>query len=173
MRILFALLLCLPTQAANIKFTGFKFTNKVGVSGTFKKVDWSMAQSANLEAKLLGTKVTIDSYSIDAGNEARNINITEALFQVWGDRYIRGEVVKVDKAMKKAHIKISVGDKSKVVPFKYSGDYRNYQLTAKLDLIDMGLNSAFASLAKRCATLHTGDDGVAKTWSEVDVVITP
>lgn len=151
-----------------IKFTGYKFTAKTPVSGTFKKVEWKFKKTGNsLEDILKGASFVIDSHSIDAGKKARNKNITSALFKNWGGREITGSVVKVVRERKIAFTKFSVGKKSFEVPFRYSVANGKVTLSAVIDLIEVGFKKSFSMLSKKCAPWHKGKDGKTLTWSEV------
>ena len=151
-----------------IKFTGYKFSNKTGVSGTFKKVDWSYKKSAaNIEGALKGASFVIDSFSIDAGKKARNKNITSALFKNWGGREIKGKVVKVVRDRKIAFTKFTVGEKSFEVPFRYALKNEKVVLSGVIDLIEVGFGKSFKLLSKKCGPWHKGKDGKTLTWSEV------
>jgi hypothetical protein len=46
-----------------------------------------------------------------------------------------------------------------------------FAATGALDVLDFGLKTAFDDLHKTCEALHTGPDGVSKTWSEVALQI--
>ncbi len=156
----------------SLKFTGYKFTDKTAVSGMFKEIDWDYKKKAKDIAELLkGTKIKIDSYSIDAGNEARNVNITEGLFKHWGGRYIEGEVVDVNTEQGYAKVDMKIGKAKREVFFQYAKQGSEVVLTSTLDLLQLGFGSAFGKLAKMCAGVHTGADGVTKTWSVVDLEV--
>jgi hypothetical protein len=60
----------------------------------------------------------------------------------------------------------------KEVPFAYTANEQG-EIVAKggINLMDWQLRSAFDSLHKACEQLHTGKDGVAKTWDVVDLEI--
>lgn len=155
-----------------VKFTGFKFTNKTPVSGTFKKIDWTYSEKATTVKELLkSTKFTIDSYSIDAGKVARNNNITNALFKNWGAQNIIGNVKSVDANKNIAIVNMTVGKNSFEVPFNFVTKDKKTTLTATIDLIKVGFKNSFAKLAKTCAPWHKGEDGKTKTWSEVDLEV--
>ncbi len=162
------LLAAVNVGTPEIKFTGYKFTNKTAVSGTFKKVEWTYKKNAsNLEEALAGAKFTIDSHSIDAGKKARNTNITNALFKNWGGREIKGEVVKVISARKIAFTKFTVGDNSFEVLFRYKVKGGRVVLKGVLDLVEVGFSKSYKLLSKKCAPFHRGKDGKTLTWSEV------
>ena len=162
------------SENPTIKFTGYKFTEKLGVSGNFKKIEWKVSKSAKSLSELIkGAKVRIDTHSIDAGNEARNMNITEGLFKHWGDRYIEVEFKEVDEKNQTIKAEMEVGSQDEDVYFQYyknkSGDY---VFTGSIDLLQMGFSKAYYALAEICGDMHTGKDGVKKSWPVVDIEVT-
>ncbi len=159
-----------------LKFTGYKFLDKTPVSGTFKTITWTPAKrSVESEDKigemLKGSKIKIDSYSIDAGNAARNTNITQSLFKSWGGRYIEGEITEVFADGRYLKVELDIGDNEAEAVFQYHIAKDKIVFTSTLDLIQMGFQAAFGKLAKKCAALHKGKDGVTKTWSVVDLAV--
>lgn len=181
MKLLSLLLLFTFNAFANISFvgnpqvgfTGYKFTEKVGVSGTFKKVEWTYKKNAkDIKDLLVGAKIKIDSYSIDAGNSARDKNITAALFKNWGAREIQGIVKSVDTSKKEVHVLMTIGKSLNTLKFKYKVDKKKIEFSSSIDLIKLGFSKAFQALSKQCGPLHIGSDGKMKTWSTVDLLIT-
>lgn len=155
-----------------LKFTGYKFLDKTPVSGTFKSIQWDAKKKAeSVEELLRSAVVKIDSYTVDAGNAARNTNIKSALFRKWGGQNIEGKVKKIDSKSEYVVVEMQVGSKTKELIFQYSLKGKDLILTSSIDLIALGFGEAFASLAKKCAGLHKGKDGVIKTWSVVDLEI--
>ncbi len=156
----------------SLKFTGYKFTEKVGVSGKFTKITWDTKKTgSNFQELLTGAKVKIDTYSIDAGKTARNINIRNGLFKNLGARFIEGTVKSVDLRSKKVWVDMKIGKKTVEVPFSYMITDKEIKLTSKIDIIKLGFAMAFEKLSKLCAIHHKGKDKKTKTWSEVDLEI--
>lgn len=155
-----------------LTFTGYKFSNKEAVSGTFKSIEWSIDQKKNtIKEFLLNSSLKIDSFTIDAGNSARNINITNGLFKNWGSQFIVSKIIEVNTELDYAIAEVSIGDIKNSIILQYYQKGNNLVLTGSIDLIQMGFQSAFAALGKRCMALHKGSDGVVKTWSTVDLEI--
>jgi polyisoprenoid-binding protein YceI len=154
-----------------LKFIGYKFIEKEAVSGTFKKIDWKFPNKGKIDEVLESATAKIDSYSIDAGNPARNSNITSGLFKKWGSQFIDVKVLKYNAKDQIAEVKISIGNISRDVFFQVNELSNKILFTASIDLIQFGLGKPFQSLAKTCATYHKGKDGVAKTWSVVDLEV--
>ena len=154
-----------------LTFTGYKFTEKEAVSGTFKKINWNFTKSGAAKDVIPNTTAVIDSYSIEAGKPARNTNITKGLFKKWGGQNINVKVTGFDVASQIAQVQISIGKLSRVVPFKVSESHAALVFVGSIDLIEFGLGKAFQSLSKLCAVHHKGKDGIVKTWSVVDLEV--
>lgn len=151
-----------------IKFTGYKFTEKVGVSGTFKEVEWVYNKTNDLNELFKGIEVTVDTSSIDAGKVARNSNIKGSLFKYWEDRYITLKSKSYDLKKKTLTMALTIGEKTTELPFSYKKDGEGLLLTGQLDLLKLGYDNAFYALGKKCAAWHKGKDGKTKTWNTVD-----
>ena len=154
-----------------LKFTGYKFTHKTSVSGSFKELQWSLAREATpLPSLLASASVWINTHSIDAGNAARNRNIIQGLFkQIPHGHYIRGVVNKVAPGGQSLSLKLFLGDIETQIPMTVKKTPEVLILNGSLNLINSGLGSAFNALAKICGPLHRGKDGKRKTWPTVDL----
>lgn len=160
-------------QDIELKFTGYKFTEKVAVSGSFKDIKWSFASGyQQLSSLLSSASVWIDSHSIDAGNAARNKNITKGLFQnIAGGRYIKGLINEVSSDSKSVNLKLFLGHFEVDIPMTLHPDNSVFILSGALDLVKARMKDAFQSLAKICGPFHQGKDGKRKTWPVVDLEV--
>ena len=154
-----------------LKFTGYKFIEKEPVSGTFKSINWQFKRSGKIKEVITSATAKIDSYTIDAGNDARNTNITNGLLKKWGGQHIDVKVVSYDEKDQVAKVKLSIGKLSRDVFFQVNELSDRLLFTASIDLIQLGLGKPFQSLAKTCAAYHKGKDGAVKTWSVVDLEV--
>ena len=160
----------LSLENAKVEFVGFKLPAKIGVGGTFKQVEWQFQKNkSTTEDMLLGSTAKIDSYSIDTKLSARNSNIIESLFKKWGGQFIYAKVLDVDKSKKRMSVQLRIGEKVNKTVMVYQVEGRKFQAKGTIDLVKMGLSNAFSSLASKCRVLHTDKDGIAKTWSDVDI----
>lgn len=160
------------TENPKIKFTGFKFADKTAVSGTFKDIEWKIPKSAKDFKTLMSlAKLKIDTHSVDAGAEARNINLTEGLFKNWGGRYIEVEIEEVDEAHQIVKAELTIGKEDHDVYFDY---YKNkegdYVFTGSINLLQMGYAKAYHALTEICGDMHTMD-GIRKSWPSVDLEV--
>ena len=161
------------SEDIQLQFTGYKFTSKKGVNGTFKKLKWAFSsKSASLQEALSSASVWIDLHSIDAGNIARNKNIIKGLFLTQG-RYIRGLIHQVapNARPSSAILKLFWGNSEMEIPLTILQRHKSLLLKGTLNLIQVGAAKAFKTLAKICRPLHRGKDGQPKTWPDVDLEV--
>lgn len=65
-------------------------------------------------------------------------------------------------------VDITLNDKTVSVPFTYEVTSETYySFKGVMNLEDWGATTAVESINNACKDLHTGPDGVSKTWSEV------
>ena len=166
---------CIKVESKDIQlqFTGYKFTEKVGVSGKFKRVQWAVApQAKDLPTLLTSASVWIDSHSIDAGQVARNKNLIKGLFRhIPGGRYFRGLITSAAPDGKTATLKLFMGQIETEIPVTVQQTPSQLTLRGTLDLIQAGAKKAFEAMAKLCGPLHRGKDGKRKSWPTVDLEV--
>jgi hypothetical protein len=163
--------LALRVTEPKMSFTGYKFLQKEAVSGTFKDITWNIAAGKTLKEILLKTRVEIDSYSIDAGNPARNSNIKNGLFQNWGSQKIEITVKKYLDSLNVVQTELKVGKIKRKIFFQINQQNDELIMTASIDLVAMGFQKAFQELAKLCSAFHKDALGTSKTWSVVDLEV--
>lgn len=157
---------------AEVKWTGYKFTEKAAVDGKLTKFTVNnLNQSApNIKAMISFATFEIDGNSVVSGNEARDKSLKEVFFGVFKDQAkISGKVSLVDD--KNITIKLKMNGVEKSVKFEYTTDNDTLVAKSKIDLLDFSLSGAVQAINERCKALHTGKDGVAKTWSEVGLQV--
>lgn len=156
-----------------VTFTGYKYTKKEGVSGTFKDVTVGVLERGLLKEVLKSASVFINTSSIDAGKVARNMNILNSLFKTLSAGHsIRALVDGVNMDKQLMRVRLFMGDTAQVLQLKFEETADSLRATGRIDLLELGFNAAFEALAKQCAALHAGKDGVSKTWSDVDLEFT-
>ncbi|NPA43018.1 MAG: hypothetical protein GXO27_03195 [Chlorobi bacterium] len=160
-------------DTAYMQWTAFKTTAKIPVEGTFTQTRWDLKRRVNRPEEFVERAYfkTLTS-SVHTGNPERDRTIFEGLFA----RMIEGKIIEartasLDTASQTVRIAIRMNGKEVLVPFKYriTGDTL---LTAEgsVDLLkDFGAAGPFQSLHEACKDQHTGEDGISKTWTDVDL----
>jgi polyisoprenoid-binding protein YceI len=174
----------IDTSTLQVHWTAFKTNQKVGVNGSFSEVtlagdlhDTDLAQLlGQLEAEIQVTGA--DKFR--TGNPARDTTIYEKFFSLFKRKgMLKGEIhnVKVQNGPTPDidtsgtfDLKLTVNQKTKEVPFKFTLTPAGaFNATGAINVLDFNLNGALASLHQACEALHTGTDGVSKTWPDVDL----
>ena len=134
-----------------------------------------IASSLLLAELMKGLSFSADGSIVSTGNPGRDATIQEFFFGKLNPPFqvsAAAETVQGDEKQGAVTIKITMNSKTQVLPFTYTGDSAAGTLEAKgsIDILQQfGGQAAFDSLHQACESLHTGEDGVSKTWSSVDL----
>ena len=156
---------------SKITWSGFKTNDKVQVDGNFLSFTTSVdGKTVDTITDLIdGATFSIDVASSNSGNEDRDASLKNYFFNILTkDLKIDGrfEDVKDEKVV--CFFNLANGEKKTILDYKEEGNL--ILLSGNFDLLsDLEADSAYNSIHKKCEALHTGADGVSKTWSEVQV----
>lgn len=161
-----------PAQV-KLQWTAYKFTERLGVSGTFNAIQANKTQvAAKPEEVFAQAEFSIDAASVNTNNPDRDKKIYSAFFAAMKDK---GAIT--------ARVE-SVSDKAGVIALKMNGveqrvnatvrrvNGKSLEVSFSLDLANFNALSPLAALNLACKDLHKGKDGKSKLWPEIDVKIT-
>lgn len=163
--------MCLSEDSIDIKWTAFKTASKVGVKGSFKNINFKLANKEAKELKdiLVGSTIKLKNEDVFSKNKARDLKLTKFFFnKLRGE--IRAIIEKVEIKNEKegiVFVKITMNNKTQTVPMKYSYKDNKFKAKGYLDIFDFSGNNALESINKACYNLHEG-----KTWSDVKISFT-
>lgn len=168
------------STSVRVDWTAFKTSQKVGVSGNFAEVVLAGELSNRDISKLfedLEAEISLAPASIKTGNPARDQTLFDHFFKLFAhskvEDAIHGQIKKMkfnkDRSGGTFDLKVTMNNKTKLVPFKFDLVKGDFTATGSIDVLDFGLSKALADLHKACEALHTGADGVSKTWPNVDL----
>jgi hypothetical protein len=159
--------------SVKLQWTAFKTTEKLGVSGSFTSILVEAPTHADSEEKLLsGISFSIDGLSVASGNPERDRSLKESFFALLKpNANIDGDIKEAKDG--KAILELRLNGKKALVPFTYVFDKTASSVVAKgkIDMLEIGLDAPFAAIHERCTLLHTGADGVSKTWTDVELEV--
>ncbi len=164
-------------KGVQVSFVGYKTTKKVGVEGKFLEVttEGQKARSKHSLAKLLALPVTVNLLSVDSGNPVRDQNLKTAFFGMMSSQKAVGRLTNLKMANTgsegTATLELTLNGVTKEYPMVLTRTQDSVSGAATIDTLSFGANQAFESLSKVCHDLHIGEDGISKTWSEVDIKI--
>ncbi|MEL4307475.1 YceI family protein [Joostella sp. CR20] len=149
-----------------LEFTAFKTPKKVGVKGTFDKIDLTNTATGNITETLTGAKFSVATESVNTGDPTRDIKLKEFYFKLLAEPTITGTFKSFNDG--KATIAIKMNGVEKDIPFEYTATENEILLSGGIDMIaDFSANKAFDSIHEACKILHED-----KTWTDVSLNIT-
>jgi hypothetical protein len=150
----------------NIEFTAFKTPAKIGVKGGFDTIELSGKKNAEtIEQMLEGLSATIETKSVNSGNQERDQKLVNAFFHVQFNHKIKAKIVSVQGNSLVAEIMMN--QKSVQVPMHYTVNEKSVSAEGYIDLWDFDMLPSLRSINKACYDLHSG-----KTWQDVIVTFT-
>jgi hypothetical protein len=159
----------------DVKWTAYKFTERVGVSGNFKTVNITdKMYGATIKEALSGLSFSIPVNSVFSKNEIRDKRLAESFFGVMTDsESIKGEINSINGSEEKGmcSVVIQMNGISKVVNMEYHNKGAHYLLRGIIDMNSWQAKKAVESLNKACKDLHKGADGKSVLWPDVKLEI--
>ena len=149
-----------------VQGTGYKFTDKQGVTAKFKsfKLNRNKRQKS-VEDLIRGLVVTVNLKTLDSGDPLRDRNILETLFA----KLVGGATATVSvKSLtdKSIQTELKINNKSQKVEFDYSVQGDVLTARGRFDSLQYAFGKPIESLKKRCGPLHVGKDGKSVTWTD-------
>lgn len=154
---------------SSVQWIAYKTTDKLPVKGTFTEIDILKSAVADKPVESLnGLEFSIPVSSIYSKDTIRDGKLNTFFFAVMEKTSKLHGVFKVVDASS-GKLDLTMNGMTKELPFEYKMDKDNILIQATLDLKVWETESALESLHKACMELHTGPDGISKTWDEVSI----
>ncbi len=159
-------------DSTKINFTAYKTTAKKPVGGKFTKINIKNAKAASSAIEALDGlefSIPVSSLFTNDATGTRDPKIKEFFFGVMDNTEFITGTFKFDSEHK-CYIDLKLNGVLAKFPIECIVTEDRY-VTFKgiLNLGNWNALGAVASLNKVCEVLHTGDDGISKTWSEVAI----
>lgn len=163
-------------SSTQVKWTAYKTTAKVAVSGVFSTVESkSHNQNAHSVAELIeGAAFEIPVSSVSSKNEERDGKIQKFFFgAMLSSKEVAGRLtnVKGDDEKGTLSIEMQINDSKQVLEAVYVVDDLYLDVSTQMRLPELGLAEAATSINEACFELHKGEDGESKLGDEVDIHI--
>lgn len=159
-------------DSTKVSFTAYKTTDKVAVGGTFKEIILTNTGEGDTGIEALnGTKFSIPVSSLftNDGTGTRDPKILKFFFGVMENTELISGEFKVS-GENSCSIDVTLNGKTANIPLQYTANSdTSLSFDGVMNLENWDGLAAVASINKACEALHTGKDGVSKTWSEVAV----
>ncbi len=161
-------------NSQKLTWTGYKFTNKKAVPGTFDDISFEQTVSKSLKELMESIKFVVNTDSLNSENPARDTTLKATVFNLLKEpQKISGSIDSYSKEKSLAVVKMTFNQDISV-DFKtnYNEKTGVFEASGSLDLMNNGFKPNYDAVHESCEKLHTGEDGVSKTWSTVDLKIT-
>jgi polyisoprenoid-binding protein YceI len=158
-----------------VRWTAFKTSDKVAVAGQFNQVNVDVGDKSTKITDVLETiKFNIPTSSTNTTDPERDSKIISSFFGAMNATdIIFGHVKSVagDNKSGTCTFYLTINNIEKETTLNYTVNDASIKLTGEIDLTDWEGENAIASLNEVCKLLHTGADGVSKTWPNVELTI--
>lgn len=159
----------LVRDSTKVSFVAYKTTDKVPVGGQFTSIDISNFGSGDTALESMnGTKFSIPVSSLFTNDPTgtRDPKILEFFFGFMEDTELISGVFNVSSD-KQCSIDVTLNGETERIPLTYTVNDDKFVFDGVMELANWDALGAVASINKACEALHTGTDGISKTWSEV------
>ena len=156
------------TSGVKVLWTAYKFTDKIGVSGTFDSVlCFSDTNAPSIEALLKSSKISISTNSVNSYNAIRDPKLRQTFFKSFNTDTIKGQIMEVEET--KGLLALQMNSITNLTNYTYNYINDTLTISTHLDLTKWNGKTAIDTLNKECYDLHIGSDGISKLWPDVDV----
>ncbi len=154
---------------STVQWTAYKTTDKLPVKGTFKEINiLNMNEGSSAPASLEGLEFEIPVSSIFTNDTIRDTKLNTFFFAIMENTLSLKGVFTVENETK-GNLALTMNGLTKDLPFSYEMSQDTILINTKMDLNIWQTQAALESLHQACLALHTGPDGVSKTWDEVAI----
>lgn len=162
-------------EDVKFEWTAFKTTEKVGVKGTFDKIEIiNEKKEKNIADLLLNTKFSIDLSSLNSANKERDVKIINSFFGNLSNSDQFTGTIQEAKGNNEAGgviVLLKINGLENIVKMDYKIKDDFLKLAGDLDLLNWKTEVSFEALNKACFDLHKGEDGVSKTWTDIHIEV--
>lgn len=159
------------SEATSINWTAYKTTSKVPVKGQFTDVTIEPPQNALTVVEALnGLKFNIPVSSLFTKDTIRDGKLKKFFFgTMQNTNSITGTLTLTNETA--GSVKLTMNGIAKALPITVSINANIATLRATMDLDNWQGQLAIEALNAACSELHSGEDGIPKTWSEVNIEV--
>lgn len=160
----------IDAENTTIQWTAYKTTDKVPVKGSFAKFSVENKLEGNtIEEALNGLKFKIPVNSIVTNDTIRDAKLIKFLFGSMENTAEISGILHITSNSKTAEI--TMNGISQTFPINLTVNDNIATIEATIDLDNWKAQAALEALNIACNELHTGPDGISKTWSDVKIEV--
>jgi len=159
-----------PTTTT-INWIAYKTTGKVPVKGQFTKVTIEGSENATSAKEALnGLKFKIPVSSLFTKDSIRDGKLKKFFFGTMKNTSTINGTISMNNETS-GSVELTMNGISQNLPITYVISDQMVTIEAIMDLDNWKAQLAIDALNTACKELHSGDDGIPKTWSEVKIEV--
>ena len=161
----------IEAKTTTINWIAYKTTKKVPVKGQFTKVTIENSKTASTALEALnGLKFSIPVNSLFTKDTIRDGKLKTFFFGTMKDTQVISGTITTNNETS-GSVELTMNSISQVLPITYVISNQMVTIEALMDLDNWQAQLALEALNTVCKDLHSGDDGIPKTWSEVKIEV--
>ena len=161
----------IEAKTTTINWIAYKTTSKVPVKGQFTKVNIQQTKKFTTAFEALnGLKFDIPVSSLFTKDTIRDEKLKKFFFGTMKNTNSITGVISMNNETS-GSVELTMNGISQVLPITYVISDQMVTIEALMDLDNWQAQLAIQALNTACKELHSGDDGISKTWSEVKIEV--
>jgi polyisoprenoid-binding protein YceI len=161
----------IETKTTTINWTAYKTTAKLPVKGVFKEINISNGKTAQTPKDVLnGLEFSIPVSSIDSKDPTRDAKLVKDFFGTMKNTQNLTGKIKIGENGK-GSVNLTMNGITFELPLTYIISGQLAEIEATMNLDNWQAKLAIETLNKVCNEKHKGEDGISKTWNEVNLHI--
>ena len=158
-------------KTTTINWIAYKTTDKVPVKGQFTKVNFPKNKKGNTSIDALNDlQFEIPVSSLFTKDTIRDGKLKKYFFGSLKNTSTILGIIKMNNETS-GSVELTMNGISQVLPITYVISDQMVTIEAILDLDNWKAQLALKALNEVCKDLHSGSDGIPKTWSEVKIEV--
>jgi len=158
-------------KKTTINWIAYKTTKKVPVKGQFTEVTIKNSKTASTALEALnGLKFKIPVNSLFTKDTIRDGKLKTFFFGTMKNTQVISGTITMNNETS-GSVELTMNGISQVLPITYIISDQMVTIEALMDLDNWQAQLALEALNTVCKDLHSGDDGIPKTWSEVKIEV--
>lgn len=155
-----------------VNWTAYKTTSKVPVKGQFSDlIIENPVKASTSMAALNGLKFSIPISSLFTNDTIRDGKLKKFFFGTLKNTSSITGTISMDTETS-GSVTMTMNGISQVLPIVYEISEQIVTIEALMELDNWKAQAAIEALNAVCKDLHTGEDGITKTWTEVKIEVT-
>ena len=162
---------CVEAKTTTINWIAYKTTNKVPVKGQFTNVTIENTKNTSTALEALnGLKFSIPVNSLFTKDTIRDGKLKKFFFGTMKNTQVISGIITMNSETS-GSVELTMNGISHVLPITYVISDQMVTIEALMNLDNWQAQLALKALNTVCKDLHSGDDGIPKTWSEVKIEV--